>query len=157
MRNKIISLLLVLHLSVIFMGTCLIDFGKIPVVLQAPIVWYLAVTGGHPYNFFSPDVPSQIVVRCYITDSAGKIEMETFDRNTNTFELRSNYLFQLLDNNGDQEAAANIAAHYCFAHHHNAKSVRVSINKFMVPSIHEYKTGKHCYYSELYTQDFTHE
>lgn len=149
--------LLSLHLLLIFLGTSLFDFGKIPSALQSPIAFYLAITGGHPYNFFSPDIPTQIVVRCFITEADGQIKTETFDRKSNIFQLRANYLFQMLTNGGNPEASAEIAAHYCVSRHPNARSVRVSIDRFMVPPIEEYKKGKQCSYSELYTQTFLHE
>ena len=157
LRKNIVIFLLSLHLILIFLGSSLFDFGKVPLALQPSIATYLALTGGHPYNFFSPDIPTQIIVKCYITETDGQITMETFDRKSNIFQLRANYLFQLLDNAGDNETAARLAAHYCFRQHSNTRSVRVSVGKFIVPSIDEYKQGKQCSYSELYTQTYLHE
>lgn len=157
MRKKLIICLLGLHLLVFFSASSLINFGSLPDVYQKAAVHYLAVTGGHPYNFFSPDIPKQIVVKCFITDSTGKSYMETFDKNTNTFELRANYLFQLLDNGDDPESAVQIAARYCFGHHRSAEKVKVSIGKFIVPSIAAYKKGVACSFSEIYSETFPHE
>jgi hypothetical protein len=157
MRRKTINFLLILHLSIIFLGTSLFDFAKVPPLFQTPVIYYLAMTGGHPYNFFSPDIPTQTLVNCYITEKDNKVDTLTFDKNTNTFELRLNYLFQLLDNNEDMETATQIASDYCFRTFINAESVHVSIDKFIVPSIQAYKQGKKATLSELYTQTFTHE
>ena len=98
----------------------------------------------------------QIVVRCYIVDTAGKTSVIHFDKNTNTFELRTNYVFQLLNNTDDPETAADIAAKYCFRKCKDAASVRVSIGKWVVPSIEEYKAGKSSSFAEIYTQTFKH-
>ena len=157
MKKSIIIALLALHLLLIFLGTSLFDFGKVPSVLQSPIAFYLSLTGGHPYNFFSPDIPTQIVVRCYITEADGQIRTETFDRKSNIFQLRANYLFQMLTNGDNPEAASQIAANYCFTRHTAARSVRVSIDRFIVPSVEDHKQGKQCSFSELYTQTFPHE
>jgi len=157
MKNKILTTLLLLHLSMIFLGTGLVDFSKVPSGLHGPIAWYLAISGGHPYNFFSPDIPTQVIVRCYITDTNGLETMETFGETKNTYELRTNYLFQLLDNVGDPETAAKIAAHACFKRHAGARSVRVSIGRFVVPSVKDYKRGEKSSISEFYTQTFAHE
>ena len=156
-KNKIIAVFLTLHLIIILLGTSLVDFARVTAILHAPISYYLALTGGHPYNFFSPDIPTQIVVDCYMTDTSDKVMAEHFDRKSNTFQLRSNYLFQILANDDDPETAALIASRYCFRRHPAAKSVRVSVSRFVVPSTLDYKQGKQCSFSELYTQTFTHE
>ena len=156
MKKKLVIFILGIHLLLIVAGTSMVDFEKIPEVLQKPIGYYLAMTGGHPYNFFSPDIPMQIVVKCYILDTAGRLSVIHFDKNTNTFELRTNYVFQLLNNTDDLETAADIAAKYCFRQCKDAASVRVSIGKWVVPSIEEYKVGKSSNFAEIYTQTFKH-
>ena len=156
-KNKIIAIFLALHLIIILLGTSLVDFSRVPAILHAPISYYLALIGGHPYIFFSPDIPTQIVIDCYVTDTSGRVTTEHFDRKSNTFQLRSNYLFQILANDDDPETAAQIASRYCFRCHPAAKSVKVSIGRFIVPSLRDYKQGHQCSFSELYTQTFTHE
>ena len=157
MRKKLIICLLGLHLFVFFSATSLVNFGRLPVAYQSAAIHYLAVTGGHPYNFFSPDIPNQIVVKCLIIDSAGKSYTETFDKNTNTLELRANYLFQLLDNGDDPETAAQIAAQYCFRHYKSAEKVKVSIGKFIVPSVADHEKGVACSFLEIFSETFPHE
>jgi len=156
-KNKIIAVFLTLHLIIILLGTSLVDFARVPAILHAPISYYLALTGGNPYSFFSPDIPTQIVVDCYMTDISGRVTTEHFDRKSNTFQLRANYLFQILANDDDTETAAQIASGYCFRKHPAARYVRVSISRFIVPSIQDYKQVTQCSFSELYSKTYTND
>jgi hypothetical protein len=140
------------------MGTGLFDFGKIPAALQPTVAWYLSLVGGHNYSFFSPDIPTQTIVKCEIIYKSGDTSTVAFEESINSFTLRSTYLFQLLSDNHDYETAAKIADRYCFGIGGvNTRTVRVSIGKFIVPSIADYKAGKPYGFSELYTETFTHE
>ena len=157
MKNRLISILLIIHLFLIILGTNLVDFAKVPAFLRSPVGFYLALTGGHSYASFSPDIPTQIVVRCYITDRTGQVLTRTIEKKANTFDLRANYLFQFLDNVSDLETAGKLAADHCFKTYPDAVSVRVSIGRFIVPKITEYKAGRKSNFAELYTNTFDHE
>jgi hypothetical protein len=155
MKKKLIIFLLALHLLLIFVGTSLFNFSKIPVSLQAPVIYYLSLIGGHNYAFFSPDIPPQTIVRCEIKYKSGGSRTITFDRTSNTFALRADYVFQLLSSNSDYETAAQIAARDCInISPPRTQQVKVSIGTFIVPSVEEYKAGKRPTFSELYSEDF---
>ena len=157
MKKKVIIVLLCIHLLLLYTGTSLFDFSKLPASLQPAVSYYLSLVGGHPYNFFSPEIPTQTVVRCTIHKSDGSTYTETLEKFTNSFELRSTYLFQILDDAEGYETAAKIAAHYCFKEHPDARSVDVSIGRFVVPDINDYKQGVGNSFSEVYIQNFPHE
>jgi hypothetical protein len=157
MKKKIIITLLAAHLLLLYAGTRFFDFGKIPTALQSPIIIYLSIVGGHNYAFFSPDIPTQILVRCKMTYMDGHTEYLNFDSVANTYQLRSNYLYQILDNEEGYETTAKIAANYCFKQHANARTVKVSVSRYIVPSIQDYKAGKGSRIDELFSYNFTHE
>lgn len=157
MRNKLLTFLLALHLFVVFLGTGLVDFSAVPRAMQGPVSYYLAICGGHPYNFFSPDIPKQVVVNCYITDSSGAEHTEAFAEKKNSYQLRANYLFQLLDNINDPQTAARLAARDCFKRYKGAAKVRIEIGRYIVPPVEDFKQGKKAGIASIYTQTFTHE
>jgi hypothetical protein len=155
MKKKLIIFLLALHLLLIFMGTNLWDFSKVPVSLKTPIMYYMSLIGGHNYAFFSPDIPPQTIVRCEIVYKSGESRFVNFDNTHNTFALRADYVFQLLSSNSDYETAAEIAARYCINKSPiHTQLVKVSIGTFIVPSVEDYKAGKTPTFSELYSEDF---
>lgn len=155
MKKKLITFLLALHLALILVGTSLFDFGRVNDIFQGPISYYLSLTGGHNYAFFSPDIPAQTIVKCKIIYKSGESHIISFESTSTTFDLRTDYLFQLLSSNSDYETAAKIAARYCInISPASTKLVKVSIGTFEVPTIEEYKNGQTATFSELYSEDF---
>ena len=157
MKKKIIICLLALHLCLIYAGTRIFDFEKVPAAMRGAVTYYLSLVGGHDYAFFSPDIPTQVLVRCQVIYPDGHSELVSFDHVGNTFQLRSNYVFQIFDAPDSYDVSGRIASDYCFAQHPNANKVKVSIDRYIVPSIQEYKNGKGYGLDELYTHIYTHE
>ena len=157
MKKKLIIFLLAMHLLFIYMGTQLFSFGLLPPRVQLGVMYYLSLVGGHPYSFFSPDIPSQTIVTCLVTDSAGEAHTITFDQSRNTLELRSTYTMQLLADNHDYETITQLAHNYCAARYGHARKIQVSIGRYVAPMMEEYKAGKRGGIKEQYEQTFPNE
>lgn len=165
MKKGIIIFLLASHLFLFFMGTSFFNFDRVPEKLQALVIYYLSITGGHSYNFFSPDIPQQVLVTCTVTDSNGslfdshgKFHMEHFGSTENTYELRSDYFFQSISNNGDYEAAGEVAIHHCLKKYPKAKAIEVVFSRYSAPDIVDFKEGHgRGSLNHFYTKNYTRE
>lgn len=156
MKRAIIITLLCLHLIFIFLGTSLVDFAWVPEAIRPPISLHLSLTGGHSYAFFSPEIPKQIIVSCRTIDSSGLAYTDSFGAVSDTRDLRTNYLFQLLNNENENEAAARIAADICFKKYPHASFVQIAISRVIVPTVQAYKQGQRNTLAELYSETFYH-
>lgn len=158
MNKWFIGILLCAHLLLLCLGTDLFDFGKVPRRLRPFVLHYLALCGGHPYAFFSPEVPKEILVECRVLKSDGQIEIIRFGSGASSTELRETYLYQFLNNSSAIETTGPLlAAHYCFLKYPMARSVQVSIRILKIPTIAASRAGTQASMEELVHQDFAHD
>ncbi len=154
LKKGIVSILLSFHLLLVFTGTRIFDFGRLPEWLQHPTIFYLSLTGGHPYSFFSPDIPAQYIVTTTLTDSSGHAYYRIMDRSTSTAGLRIMASIQLMCDNEDYETLAAIVAKYQRAQNPDTKKIVVTISKCLAPPPGTYGSSSD---QELYKSEYRYD
>jgi hypothetical protein len=157
MKRILIISFLVLHLTIIYLGSNLFDLRWLPLPMQAPIGIYFAGVGATNYNFFAINITSQPVVKCYILGADNDLKEDAFGLEEASYEFKAGLPFEILYFQHAYEVAARLAADDCYRKYPDAKVVKISLGHYQVPSVAEYNAGKQCSYSEFYTGTYLHE
>ncbi|MBS1596454.1 MAG: hypothetical protein JST90_19235 [Bacteroidetes bacterium] len=128
------KILLAVHLLLICTGSRIFDFSWLPAVLQQPDIYYLSLTGGHPYSFFSPDIPPQYLVSAVITDSSGAMTQLEMNSSSNAAGLRIVAAIQLLCDNEDYKTLGEIVSRYYRQLYPGSRTIAVTISRYLPPA-----------------------
>jgi len=110
--------------------------------------------GGHGYAFFAPDIGSQNIAKSFTLLENGELVVDAYGSGENSFEVRMSSFIHSMHNSQVPELTARILSSYCFGKYENSKLVSVSLGKYAVPEIEEFKAGEQASYQEYYMGTF---
>ena len=157
MKEKLIVLLLGVHLVIVYMGSNLFNLGCLPLRVQSTLSVYCSMVGAIQYNFFAVNITTQPIAKCYILDSDNEIKSEVFGEEQGSYEFKMGMPFEVFYSEHAHELTARLAAAYCYKVYPHAQVVKVCLGQYQVPTVNEFNKGKRCTFSEYYNGTYLHE
>lgn len=148
------------HLVLVFLGALQADINFHSSSINEALRIYQAYTGADSgYDFFAPDVGTQLRASFEVTDQKGEVQSTVFDNpQDKEISLRiGNIVNMFWSEDYDEDTQRALAASWASAisrRYPAAKKVRLRIQEYDLPTIQEYNEGLRPKWNDYYMATF---